>query len=117
METPQDLQKPCVLQRTIAPLYPEKCPHSCKESCSAFFEMSHIKVLLQNLFSHFGILLCWYHKNAPEKAIVSWQCRSPPHQRRCSPAPDPRPGTLGAGNPVGLQLCGERDLGGTSCCP
>lgn len=60
------------------------------------------------------------HEYVPGKAILSRQCISESYllaKNRCSLARDPRPGTLQAGNPVGQQLRGERDLGGTSCCP
>lgn len=85
---------------------------SLKRPMSASFYRIYFPILAS--------LLCWYHKCTPGKAIVSWQCRSRtrlPAESRCSSAQDPRPGTLEAGNPVGLQLPGERDLGGTSCCP
>lgn len=69
---------------------------------------------------HFPILepvLGWHHKYMPGKVIVSQSEHHLLAKSRCILASNPSPGTFEAGNPLGLQLLGEQDLGGTSCCP
>ena len=99
-------------------LHSAKCPSSCNDSCNLKRQIS--KSLHKIYFPTLAPLLGWCHEYVPGKAIVSRQRGSGSHlpaESRCSRPRDPRPGTLQAGNAVGLQLRGERDLGGTSCCP
>lgn len=73
METPQDLQKPCVWKRTIVPLSPGECPSFCENSCSALSETSNVRTFQRMYFPVLASLLCWFHKCTPGKAIVSGQ--------------------------------------------